>query len=167
MRKTPPELGLNAAPFVIGLGPGFLVGRDCHAVVETNRGHAMGRVLWQGAAEEDTAIPEAVASFDLDRVLRSPADGIFQGILPLASAVKRGERIATVGEEPLTAPFDGVLRGLLHDGLQVEAGMKVGDLDPRGIAAYCKTISDKSRAVGGGVLEALLSRGEIRLQLGC
>lgn len=166
MHKAPPELGIEAAPFVIGLGPGFLVGRDCHAVVETNRGHAMGRVLWQGMAERDTAIPEAVQSVDVDRVLRAPSDGIFRAVLPLASPVRQGELIATIGGVSLEAPFDGVLRGLLHDGLEVKTGMKVGDLDPRGVAEYCRMISDKSLAVGGGVLEALLSRAEIRSQLG-
>lgn len=166
MRKTAPEIGTEAARLVIGLGPGFTAGQDCHAVVETNRGHNMGRVYWEGSAEPDTAVPERVANYDLDRVLRSPTAGRFEGKKMLGSIVKKGELIAVVNWIPLQAPFPGVLRGLLHSGLEVEAGTKVGDLDPRGETSYCYQISDKSLAVGGGVLEAILSRPEIRALLG-
>lgn len=166
MRKAPPEIGLEAAKLVIGLGPGFTAGHDCHAVVETNRGHHMGRVCWEGSAEPDTTIPESVANYDLDRVLRSPRSGIFEEKKKLGSLVKKGEVIALVNWIPIQAPFPGALRGLLHSGLEVEEGMKVGDLDPRGETSYCYQISDKSLAVGGGVLEAILSRHEIRTLLG-
>ncbi len=166
MRKVPPELGLEAAPFVVGLGPGFTAGVDCHAVVETQRGHHLGRVLWQGQAAPDSGVPEAVAGHDRDRVLRAPESGTLQARLPLGAMVRAGAEIARVGSVPLLAPFDGALRGLLHDGLEVVQGEKVGDLDPRGVPAYCFEISDKSLAVGGGVLEALLSRPEIRRRLG-
>jgi xanthine dehydrogenase accessory factor len=166
MRKTAPEIGMEAAQLVIGLGPGFTVGHDCHAVVETNRGHHMGRVYWEGSAEPDTTIPEGVANYNLDRVLRSPAAGMFEGKMKLGSIVSEGEVIAVVNGVPLQAPFPGALRGLLHNGLDVETGTKVGDLDPRGEASYCYQISDKSLAVGGGVLEAILSRHEIRALLG-
>ena len=166
MRKTPPEIGMEAARLVIGLGPGFTAGRDCHAVVETNRGHYMGRVYWEGSAEPDTNIPESVANYDLDRVLRSPRSGIFEEKKMLGSIVRKGEVIAVVNWIPLQAPFPGALRGLLHSGLEVEEGTKVGDLDPRGETSYCYQISDKSLAVGGGVLEAILSRHEIRMLLG-
>jgi xanthine dehydrogenase accessory factor len=165
MRKRPPELPMSAAPFVIGLGPGFTAGKDCHAVVETNRGHHMGRVYWQGAAEADTGVPEPVQGFDVDRVLRAPADGVMQAVIELAERVSQGGIVATVDGHPVRAPFDGVLRGLIHDGVSVSEGMKIGDLDPRGNPDYCMQISDKSLAVGGGVLEALLSVPEIRLNL--
>jgi xanthine dehydrogenase accessory factor len=165
MRKVPPDLGISAAPFVIGLGPGFKAGVDCHAVVETNRSHDLGRVLWQGSALPDTGVPEQVAGYDVDRVLRAPADGVFRGEISLGEKVHQGDLVAYIAEEPLKAAFDGVLRGLLHDGLAVTAGMKVGDVDPRGDPSYCYRISDKSLAVGGGVLEALLSRPEIRAAL--
>ncbi len=166
MRKVPPEIGLEAAPFVVGLGPGFTAGVDCHAVVETQRGHHLGRVLWQGQAAPDSGVPEPVAGRDRDRVLRAPASGVLEGRVPLGSVVRAGEEIARVGGVPLLAPFAGTLRGLLHDGLEVSEGAKVGDIDPRGVPAYCREISDKSLAVGGGVLEALLSRPEIRRRLG-
>jgi xanthine dehydrogenase accessory factor len=166
MRKKAPEIGIEAARLVIGLGPGFTAGHDCHAVVETNRGHYMGRVYWEGSAEPDTTIPENVANYDRDRVLRSPTAGIFEEKKMLGSIVRKGEVIAVVNRIPLQAPFSGALRGLLHSGLEVEAGTKVGDLDPRGETSYCYQISDKSLAVGGGVLEAILSRHEIRALLG-
>ncbi len=166
MRKTAPEIGMEAAQLVVGLGPGFTAGYDCHAVVETNRGHYMGRVYWEGSAEPDTTIPEKVSNYDLDRVLRSPTAGVFEGKVVLGSIVGKGEVIAVVNGVPLKAPFPGVLRGLLHSGLEVEEGSKVGDLDPRGEMSYCYQISDKSLAVGGGVLEAILSRHEIRTLIG-
>lgn len=166
MRKTPPELGMDGAPWVIGLGPGFTAGKDCHAVVETHRGHSMGRVVWEGKALPDTQIPESVAGVDVDRVLRAPADGVLRARLDLGSLVRKDELVADVDGSALVAPFDGALRGLLHDGLEVKRGEKIGDLDPRADASYCRLISDKSLAVGGGVLEALLSRPEIRRLLG-
>jgi xanthine dehydrogenase accessory factor len=166
MRKTAPEIGVQGAPLVIGLGPGFTAGLDCHAVIETNRGHHMGRVYWEGSAEPDTTIPEKITGYDLDRVLRSPNTGMFQGKKRLGSIVRKGDVIAEIDGVPLGAPFDGALRGLLHSGLEVEVGKKVGDLDPRGEPSYCYQISDKSLAVGGGVLEAILSRREIRNLLG-
>lgn len=165
MRKQPPELDLDSAPFIIGLGPGFTAGEDCHAVVETNRGHHMGRVIWQGQAEADTGVPEPVRGFDVDRVLRAPAAGELTARVALAAKVDEGDVIAKVNGASLKAPFAGVLRGLLHDGVQVQQNMKVGDLDPRGNPDYCYRISDKALAVGGGVLEALLSRDEIRRAL--
>jgi xanthine dehydrogenase accessory factor len=162
MRKQPPEIGMDAAPMVIGLGPGFSVGVDCHAVIETNRGHHMGRVIWKGSAEPDTGFPEPVSGYDVDRVLRSPANGRLEGGLLLGTLVKAGDTIATINGFELLAPFDGALRGLVHDSLQVKTGEKVGDLDPRGDPSFCYQISDKSLAVGGGVVEALLSQSKIR-----
>jgi xanthine dehydrogenase accessory factor len=165
MRKIPPERGLDLAPLVIGLGPGFVAGQDCHAVVETNRGHHMGRVFWRGSAQADTAVPEPVIGIDADRVLRAPKRGVMHGLAPLGSLVGAGQPVFRVGDETVLAPFAGAVRGLLHDGLEVEAGVKVGDLDPRGVVSFCAEISDKALAVGGGVLEAILSRPELRRQL--
>jgi xanthine dehydrogenase accessory factor len=156
---------MEMAPMVVGVGPGFSAGLDCHAVVETKRGHRMGRVYWEGSAEPDTGIPEAVSGHDVDRVLRAPAPGILEGGISLGTIVRAGDIIATVSDVPLQAPFDGVLRGLIHDSVVVKVGEKVGDLDPRAEPSYCYQISDKSLAVGGGVLEALLSNPEIRQTL--
>lgn len=165
MRKKPPESPANLTDFTIGLGPGFIVGEDCHAIVETNRGHQMGRVLWEGSAEEDTGVPEPVTGYDVERVLRAPSYGKLLGRVPLGSIVLQGMVLAEVDQTPLLAPFYGALRGLIHDGITVHKGMKVGDLDPRGDPLICNQISDKALAVGGGVLEALLSQSEIRRQL--
>jgi len=165
MRKEPPELGLDAAEMVIGLGPGFVAGVNCHAAIETNRGHAMGRVLWQGSAEADTAVPEPVAGIDVDRVLRAPKAGKMRGLATLGSLARAGDPLFEVDGEIVRAGFDGAVRGLLHDEVAVEPGMKVGDLDPRGELRYCREISDKSLAAGGGVLEAVLSQPDLRRRL--
>lgn len=162
MLKTPPETTLDSSIFTIGLGPGFMAGVNCHVVIETNRGHDMGRVIWQGSAEPDTKVPEAVAGFDVDRVLRAPVRGLLDGGKEIGSMLKAGDEIVRVGGIAVEALFDGALRGLVHDGAQVEAAAKIGDLDPRGESSYCFSISDKSLAVGGGVLEALLSQPTIR-----
>ena len=162
MRKRPPETGLEIAPLVIGLGPGFTAGKDCHAVIETMRGHFLGRVIWEGAALADTGIPDSVLGKDAERVLRAPEDGVLQSYKQIGDLISEGDLIARVNGEDLRAPFDGVLRGLVHDGLQVRVGMKIGDLDPRSDPVYTRLVSDKSLAIGGAVLEAILTRPEIR-----
>jgi xanthine dehydrogenase accessory factor len=143
---------------VIGLGPGFTAGVDCHAVVETHRGHWLGRVYWQGSALPDTGTPgEIEGTVVMNRVLRAPADGVLQAWVAIGDRVAAGQIIATVGGCELRAGCDGVLRGLIRPGVRVSTGVKVGDIDPRAERAYCFTISDKSLAVGGGVLEAILA----------
>jgi xanthine dehydrogenase accessory factor len=143
---------------VIALGPGFTAGVDCHAVVETHRGHWLGRVIWQGSAHPDTGTPGEVGGLRARRVLRAPADGILEARAAIGDLVTAGQVIATVDGHELHAGCAGVLRGLVHSGLHVTAGLKVGDVDPRGEPAYCFTISDKSLAVAGGVLEAILTK---------
>lgn len=166
MRKRPPESEAPSAPLRLGLGPGFTAGLDCEAVIETRRGHSLGRVIWQGAAAADSGVPEPVAGVDRARVLRAPAAGVVQGVAPLGAVVQQGALIGHVGAAEVRAPFDGALRGFLHDGLSVEAGAKIGDLDPRADPRHCREISDKALAVGGGALEALLSRAAVRAALG-
>jgi len=144
------------APIVIGLGPGFTAGVDVHAVIETNRGHNLGRVILSGSAEPHTGVPGTTAGFTVERVLRAPCEGTLTGKRRIGDAVEAGEVVASVAGEPVTANIAGVLRGLLADGLPVKAGLKVGDVDPRGAREHCFTISDKARAIGGGVLEAIL-----------
>lgn len=157
MAKAALDTRLEQAPLVVGLGPGFEAGINCHAVVETNRGHDLGRVLWQGSAQPDTGKPEAVLGFEKERVLRAPVSGRLQARKAIGDLVLPGEQIAAVDGQPILAPFGGVLRGLVHDDLPVTANEKVGDLDPRGRREACFTISDKSLAVGGGVVEAVLT----------
>ena len=148
---------LSDAPLVIGLGPGFTPQVDCHAVVETNRGHNLGRVYWDRPAEPNTGTPGEVGGKSGERVLRAPEDGTLVGIRRIGDRVANGEVIARVGQGVVVASFDGVLRGLVHDGIAVKAGMKIGDVDPRAKPEACFTISDKALAVGGGALEAVLT----------
>jgi xanthine dehydrogenase accessory factor len=145
------------APFVIGLGPGFWASRDVDVVIETNRGHDLGRVIYDGPAEADTGVPGAISGVAAQRVLRAPRDGLFRPEKEIGAMVEKGEAVAWVEEEPVTAAISGVLRGLLREGLLVQKGLKAGDVDPRGKRENCFTISEKARAIGGGVLEAILA----------
>ena len=147
---------ITDAPIVIALGPGFTAGVDCHAVIETMRGHDLGRVILNGSAEPNTGIPGNIGGFTTERVLRAPIDGVFTEILHIGDIVRKGDRIAEVQNEPIYASIDGVIRGLLPNGTIVFAGMKSGDIDPRPVLSHCCTVSDKARAIGGGVLEAIL-----------
>ncbi len=165
MRKQPPEFGLDIAPCVIGLGPGFIAGLNCHAVIETKRGHALGRVIWDGSAENDTGIPETVGEFQAERVLRAPRDGIVSNGEAIGASIRAGDIVVKVEQEPVTARFNGILRGVIHDGVYVQKGMKIGDIDPRCDPAYCVHFSDKALAIGGGVLEAILSVKMLRSKL--
>lgn len=162
MTKRAPELEYPAEWFTIGLGPGFLVDTNCDAAVETQRGFYLGRVYWQGSPEADTRIPDAVDNRKLERVLRAPQNGIFTALVNIGDIVREGEPIARVGDSSIQARFTGILRGLVYDGLLVTKGMKVGDLDPRQDSRYCYLISDKALAVGGGVIEAILTNQHLR-----
>ena len=157
MAKQNTGTAITDAPLVIALGPGFTAGVDCHVVIETNRGHWLGRIIRQGSAQPDTGTPGEIGGERSKRVLRAPVDGVIRSDLAIGERVTAGQVVATVGEHELYAPFDGVLRGLIHPGLHVTAGLKVGDVDPRGDPTYCAYISEKSLAIGGGVLEAILS----------
>jgi len=150
---------ITDAPVVIGLGPGFVAGGDVHAVIETQRGQDLGRVIYAGAAMPDTGVPGKIGGEDAARVLRAPAAGITRAVRQIGALVKRGDVVAYVADAPVLAFIDGVLRGIIHDGVVVPAGLKVGDIDPRGVVEHCFTISDKARAIGGGALEALLHCG--------
>ena len=147
---------IDDAQIVIGIGPGFTAGVDCHAVVETMRGHTLGRVYYSGSALPDTGIPGNIAGFTLERLLRAPKAGIFRGVKQIGDVVEAGEICAYVDEEPVVSRIRGVLRGLLPDGIAVYEGMKSGDVDPRCEISHCFTISDKAFAIGGGALEAVL-----------
>jgi xanthine dehydrogenase accessory factor len=156
MAKRDAGTRIGDAPLVVALGPGFEAGVDCHAVVETLRGHRLGRVLWRGRAAAPTHAPEPVLG-RIDRVVRSPGPGRVTARRRIGERVAAGEVIALVGERPVAAPLPGVLRGLVRDGLEVAAAQKLADIDPRGIVEHCTTVSDKALAVGGGVLEAVLA----------
>ncbi len=149
---------ISDASLVIGLGPGFQAGKDVHVVIETNRGHNMGKVILQGEAEPNTGTPGEIAGVSAERVFRAPRTGQFSTKKKIGDYVQAGEVVAFVGGAPVKALVGGVIRGLLRDGTEVHNGMKAGDVDPRGIKEYCYTISDKSRAIAGGVLEVILIR---------
>lgn len=147
---------MGMATVVVGVGPGFTAGEDCHAAVETKRGHYLGRAIYQGSPIANTGVPGVIAGVGADRVLRAPADGPFECVRAIGDTVSAGEVVGRVAGEPMLATIDGVLRGLIAPGVQVTRGMKSGDIDPRGERAFCDTVSDKASAVGGGVLEAIL-----------
>lgn len=147
---------ITDAPCVIGVGPGFTAGVDCHACVETMRGHTLGRVITDGSPIPNTNIPGLIGGFAGERVLRAPADGVFRQLLDIGASVKQGDAAGIVGDVPMLCQIDGMLRGILADGTPVFRGMKAGDVDPRNVREYCDLVSDKALAIGGGVLEAIL-----------
>jgi xanthine dehydrogenase accessory factor len=146
----------DEARLVIGLGPGFTAGEDCHLVIETNRGHDLGRIIASGSAEANTGIPGNIAGHTDDRVLRAPAAGIFESQSAIGDHVHRNDVIGQVAGHPVTAGLDGMLRGLIRPGTAVTDGLKLGDIDPRGKREHCRTISDKARAIAGAVLEGVM-----------
>lgn len=153
---------ITDAATVIGVGPGFTAGVDCHCVVESKRGHYLGRCIWEGSAIPNTGVPGLIGGFGIQRLLRAPADGIFRGAVKIGDQVEAGQVVGFVepGGAPMTAQISGVVRGLLQDGVPVTQGMKAGDVDPRCERDHCFTVSDKARAIGGGVLEAILGHEE-------
>ncbi|HCC36975.1 MAG TPA: EF2563 family selenium-dependent molybdenum hydroxylase system protein [Treponema sp.] len=166
MAKKNTGVSIHDAPVVIAAGPGFTAGVDCHAVIETMRGHTLGRVITSGAALPDTGIPGEVGGAAGERLLRCGADGIFQGMVEIGNNIKKGDIAAQVRQAPrkgqppqdipVYAQIDGIVRGLLPSGICVTRGMKAGDIDPRCERAHCFTVSDKALAIAGGVLEAIL-----------
>lgn len=157
MAKRNIDTSIDQAALVIALGPGFTAGVDCHAVIETMRGHRLGRVLWQGAAIPNTGTPGIVAGKGAERVLRAPADGVVNWRLEIGDFVQHGDVLGEVAGFPVTTPFDGVVRGLIASGSRVRQGLKIGDVDARSDREACFTISDKALAIGGGVLETILT----------
>ena len=152
----------DLAPLTIALGPGFKAGEDVDVVIETKRGHNLGRIIFEGSAEPNTGIPEAVEGYKEERVLRAPCDGKISTVLDIGDQVKKGAPVCHVDKEEVKTPLNGVIRGIIQDGTKVKKGLKIGDIDPRGIKEYCYTISDKARAVAGGVLEAILSMKNLK-----
>lgn len=148
---------IHDAPLVIGVGPGFTAGLDCSLVVETKRGHYLGRVIEHGEAIPNTGIPGDVGGFTTERIIRASAAGIFEPKAAIGDQVEKDELVALSGGEPVYAQMSGIVRGMLQEGVVVTKGMKAGDIDARCDRDHCYTISDKARSIGGGVLEAILS----------
>jgi xanthine dehydrogenase accessory factor len=153
---------LDMAPVVVALGPGFEAGRDAHAVVETNRGHDLGRVLLRGSAEANTGVPGLIGGHGGERVIHAPLAGTVQPLCAIGDRVRAGDPVLAIAGVPVPAAIDGVVRGLIRPGFQARAGLKVADVDPRGEREHCFSASDKARAIAGGVLEAVLMLGAPR-----
>lgn len=147
---------IQDAPIVVAVGPGFTAGVDCHCVVETKRGHYLGRCIYEGSAIPNTGVPGNIGGYTTERILRAPCAGVFEPVVQIGDVVETGTICGTVNGEPMRSLIPGVVRGLLQSGVMVTAGMKSGDVDPRCAPEHCLSVSDKARAVGGGVLEAVL-----------
>ena len=150
------------APVVIGIGPGFIVGQHCSVAVESMRGHDLGRIYYQGSPLADTGIPGNVGGYTKERVLHAPAEGLLKVHHDITAIVKTGDVIASIGDVPVLATIDGLVRGMLRNGTYVKKGMKMADIDPRTCQLdHCFKISDKARTIAGGVLEAILVQGGV------
>lgn len=145
----------DEAPIVIGVGPGFHAPSDVHAAIESNRGHHLGRAIYKGSPEAHTGVPGPTMGYTKERVLRAPHSGTIKHVKDIGSEVKKDDLILYIDKTPVFAAIDGILRGLIRE-IDITANEKIGDIDPRGIKEYCNTITEKARAIGGGVLEALL-----------
>lgn len=157
MLKRDQDISMELAPLVIGLGPGFAAGDNVHAVVETNRGQNLGRAIYSGSAEAFTGVPAEIRGFSEERVIRAPESGVFQPGEELGKIIAKAHVVGTIdGRVEVVAAISGLLRGLISGGTEVKRGQKIGDVDPRGSEVDPNTISDKGRAVGGGVLEAVM-----------
>ena len=144
---------IDMAPVTVGLGPGFCAGEDVHAVIETNRGHDLGRLILKGSAQPDTGEPGEVGGKSAERVVHAPVAGEIRHIRQIGDVVEAGEALCVVAGETVRSPFKGLLRGLLREGQRVPSGMKIADVDPR-LDVDWRTISDKARSIGGAALEA-------------
>jgi xanthine dehydrogenase accessory factor len=153
---------INDAEIVIALGPGFTAGFDCHCVVETKRGHYLGKALYSGGAIPNTGVPGAIGGYTTERIIRAVCDGLISPVSKIGDYVEKGNIVAYVNETPIYAEINGTVRGMLQEGIKVFKGMKSGDIDPRCEKDHCFTISDKARSIGGGVLEAVLYFSNIR-----
>lgn len=165
LSKRSPSYTKEIAPVVIALGPEYTAGVHVHAVIETARGHDLGRIILQGKAKDNTHTPGNIGGYTHERVLRSPAEGRLKTDRKIGDLVKKGDVIGTVSGEAVISQIDGIIRGLVHGDVVLRKGMKTGDVDPRGIEEYCYTISDKGRNIAGSVLEAVLMLGKANVLL--
>jgi xanthine dehydrogenase accessory factor len=147
------------APLVVALGPGFTAGVDCHVVIETNRGHGLGRAIYAGSAEADTGQPGNVGGKTGERILRAPVTGVVEAKAVIGERVVEGQVVAKLGDHAVHAKTTGVLRGMIRSGTHISRSVKIGDVDPRAEPAHCAMISDKALAIAGGVVEAILAAG--------
>lgn len=156
MAKKNRGTSIEDAPMVIGIGPGFEASRDCHCVIETQRGERLGQIIRKGCAIPDTGIPGEVGGYGKERLLRASADGVIEPKAEIGDIVEQGQVVALTGSIPVCAELTGIVRGMLQPGVTVKKGMKIGDVDARQNKELCYTISDKARKIGRSVVEALL-----------
>jgi xanthine dehydrogenase accessory factor len=149
------DTAIDQAPLVVGLGPGFIARRDCDAVIETKRGHRLGRVIWDGSAAPNTGVPGEIGGASGDRLLRAPTDGEVRWYVSFGDLVEPGQLLGVIGDSPVAAKIGGTVRGLIRPG-PVQVGLKIGDVDPRFDPSAIRQISDKALSIGGAVLEAVL-----------
>lgn len=154
---------IDDAKLVIGIGPGFRAGEDCHCVVESNRGHNLGRLMYTGVAEENTGVPAVVMGYAAERIIRASKGGAFKATVNIGDIVKKGAIVAYSDDSPVFALMDGLIRGMLQDGVLVTENMKCGDIDAKYDINSIHTISDKARAISGAVLEAIVTYTNSRL----
>lgn len=157
MAKKNIGTGMEDAPVVIAIGPGFEAGVDCHYVIETQRGADLGHVINRGCALPNTGVPGEVGGYTRERLIQASADGRMEPVAKIADVVKKGQLVAWTGGVPVYAKMSGIVRGMLQEGVEVTEGLKIGDIDAREIESYCYEISDKARRIGQGVLEAISS----------
>ena len=159
-KLKPAALNKDMASLTVALGPGFEAGKDVDFVIETQRGHNLGRVIRKGSATPNTGIPGVIAGYGKERVIHSPAAGIMHNLSQIGDIVEKDQILARVDDVPVYASLTGVLRGIIRDGYEVPKGMKIADIDPRQEQKKnCDTISDKARCIAGSVVEILLSEG--------
>jgi len=156
MLKNNQDTSSKMAPLVIALGPGYLAPEDAHYVIETSRGHDLGRVITNGSALKNTGVPGEVGGETIKRVIRSPISGKFKSTAKLGDMVSASQVVGNINGIEVETEISGILRGLIYEGVEISAGTKIGDVDPRGNPDYLHTISDKANAVAGGVMEAVL-----------
>ena len=147
----------DMAPLVLAIGPGFHAPTQVHGVIETQRGHYLGRLITNGTAVPDTGIPSAEMGYTVERLLRAPKDGYVTPLKEIGDHVEAGEVVATIDGLEVQSQITGILRGLIHPSVYVAGGMKIGDVDPRNVREHCFSITDKALAIAGGVLEAIMS----------
>lgn len=153
---------ITDAPFVVGAGPGFTAGMDCHCVVETKRGHTLGDTIYGGSAIPNTGVPGNVGGYTTERLIRAAAKGKMEPKASIGDIVDHGQVVAVTGGKEVRAQMGGVIRGMLQADVEVWENLKIGDIDARCEVSHCFTISDKARAIGGGVLEAVTRFGQMR-----
>ena len=144
------------APITIALGPGFEAGKNVDVVIETQRAHNLGRIIFEGFAAENTGVPGIIKGYGKERVIHAPASGKLKIVHDIGSIVQKDEIIAYIDSVPVYASLTGLIRGMIREGSIVEKGLKISDIDPREEELKnCYTISDKARTISGGVAEAL------------